>query len=166
MQRLIDWIDWLTQVWVDSCAVVFCNIVRQSKVQLLWHTVGQGWRWWILQRVLHCGVLAAANVILHAHRLLHPEEERKVREDGNTWSRVSSSYQSWSFLKDGRLLRHVKTGRMGKLVAAAKFWNARIFFGYFCVQWTNLRCWLQPWPWAPPWVWTSVILFVRGLWTT
>ena len=58
-----------------------CVSCLVAKVQLLWHTVGQGWRWWILQRVLHCGVLAAANVILHAHRLLHPEEERKVREN-------------------------------------------------------------------------------------
>ena len=33
---------------------------------------------WVLQCLLHRGVFAAPHLLLHAHRVLHPEAEWKV----------------------------------------------------------------------------------------
>ena len=63
----------------QSGLFVFWVSCRASvQVQLLRSAVGKGGRGWLLQCLLHCGVLLAPNLLLYAHCMLHSEAERQV----------------------------------------------------------------------------------------
>ena len=63
------------------CRVLFpfwVSCRASVQVQLLRSAVGKGRRGWLLQCLLHCGVLLAPNILLYAHCMLHSEAERQV----------------------------------------------------------------------------------------